>query len=60
MTSIQFSNGYILKREVRDVVLDAIMKTLKEQLPTEAQTVEVAQYILDDCSGRIKTIRLDL
>ena len=54
------NNGKILKNSTVDKVVKEVFNTIKTELPEEAQTVEVLEYIVSKLKDRIKECPLKL
>lgn len=55
MVDYRFENGFILEWQKIDSTVEAVFKTLKNELPKQAQTYEIAEFLLKKCKERLQT-----
>ncbi|MEG1619992.1 MAG: hypothetical protein RR335_10590 [Eubacterium sp.] len=56
----RFGSGFVMENEKIGDACDAVMDTLKKELPEEAQSFEVISYVLGECSDILEGKQLKL
>ena len=59
-TVISFGNDISVPEEVLEKTVEDILQTIKSELPEEAQTYEVYEFILCRCKDRLQSGRIVL
>lgn len=58
---IEFEDiGLTIKSEKIDMCVNSIYKSIKKELPEEAQCITVYEYVLNASIDRLRTLRIDL
>lgn len=55
-----FDSGFTIESEKICAVCNSVIETLKKELPEEAQSREVIDYVLEECSELLKGKQLKL
>ena len=59
-SNIQFSNGFVLTVDRYLKIKKDILEVLKNELPTEAQTVEIIEHTLKEIIDDLNNIQIKL
>lgn len=59
-TNIQFSDGFVMTADNYLKIKKAILEVLKNELPTEAQTVEIIEHTLKEIIDDLNNIQIKL
>lgn len=51
--NVEFSNRLVVPGEVIEATINKVLQMMKSELPEEAQTYEVYNYILEQCKEEI-------
>ena len=51
--NVEFSNRLVVPGEVIEATINKVLQMMKSELPEEAQTYEVYNYILEHCKEEI-------
>ena len=60
VNGVEFSGDFTVSSEDIIRTREAVIKTIKKELPTEAQRSDVVQFLLEDLKEVVETIKLDL
>ena len=54
MVDYRFENGFILEWQKIDSTVEAVFKTLKNELPKEDKTYRIAEFLLEKCIEQLQ------
>lgn len=60
MGIIKFSNGVIVKEEMLNKAAESALSTIEKELPLEALSYEIYQYVINICTDRLKQKKIVL
>lgn len=59
-TAMMFGNGMSISESTLEKTVNAMLATLKKELPEEAQCFEICEYVLDRCKDNLKCRKMNL